>query len=45
MERGIEMRRRGGDNDDEIVDVDRMDRPGHSGSSADGRGGNPGAVT
>jgi hypothetical protein len=30
-----------GDDDDEIVDVDRMD----GGSSTDGRGGNPGAVT
>jgi hypothetical protein len=38
MERGIEMRRSGADNDDEIVDVD-------GGSSADGREGGPGAVT
>jgi hypothetical protein len=30
-----------GDDGDEIVDVDRMD----GGSSADGRGGKPGAVT
>jgi hypothetical protein len=33
----------GDDDDDEIVDVDRMD--GGSRSSADGRGGKPGAVT